>query len=331
VLRHVVGGLLLFVALVAASACAPSPESTTDPVAPSLDYAIAIHAGAGVIAEDRQSFRAEPYVESLERALGVGRSILDEGGSSLDAVERVIVLLEDDPLFNAGRGAVFNHEGRNELDASIMDGRNLSCGAVAGVSNVKNPIVLARLVMTETRHVLLGGAGAEQLGLELGLEPVTQDYYYTQPRWDALQRAITGEAASSGGGTVGVAALDREGNLAAGTSTGGLTDKRFGRIGDSPIIGAGTYADNRTCAVSATGKGEEFIRHNVAARISGLIEHGGMTLQEAAEQVVNGRLVPGDGGVIGVSRDGAIAMVFNTRGMYRGAANSAGRFEVAIW
>ncbi len=331
-LRSVVYVPLLLLTLVVSLACAPTPRSLPEAPAARLDYAIAIHGGAGVIAADRQSYRGESYLESLERALGVGRSILDEGGSSLDAVERVIVLLEDDPLFNAGRGAVFNHEGRNELDASIMDGSNLACGAVAGVSNVRNPIVLARLVMTESRHVLLGGGGAERLAREFGLEPVSQDYYYTQPRWDALQRALAVDAEEpSGGGTVGVAALDREGNLAAGTSTGGLTDKRFGRIGDSPIIGAGTYADNRTCALSATGKGEEFIRHNVTARISALIEYRGLTLQEAAERVVNGRLAPGDGGIIGVAGDGSIAMVFNTRGMYRGAADSTGRFEVAIW
>jgi beta-aspartyl-peptidase (threonine type) len=326
-LRGRLAGTLLLLLVLLACSDRGREGADTEQQAPVDRWAIAIHGGAGVIPKEMEVSQREAYLESLERALRLGQSTLEQGGTSLDTVESVIRLLEDDSKFNAGRGAVFNHEGGHELDASIMDGESLACGAVAGVSVVRNPISLARLVMTETPHVLLGGVGAERLAAELGLEPVEQDYFYTQPRWEQLQRALVEE----GGGTVGAVALDRHGNLAAGTSTGGLTNKRFGRIGDSPIIGAGTYADNRTCAISGTGRGEEFIRHNVASRIAALMEFQQLTLVEAAERVVHGRLQPGDGGVIGVDRDGGIAMVFNSQGMYRGAADSSGRFEVAIW
>jgi len=320
--RHLRDGLVWTLLLISlGSGCARSPAP--DEVA----WAIAIHGGAGTIPRDLDPESRRRYEDSLREALTLGRDLLESGGRSLDAVERVIVYLEDDPLFNAGRGAVFNAAGGNELDASLMDGASMAAGAVAGVTSVKNPITLARLVMTETPHVLLAGAGAEELAREHGLESVGPDYFWTQRRWDELQRRRAAEQ----GGTVGAVALDRAGNLAAGTSTGGLTAKRFGRIGDSPIVGAGTYADNATCAVSGTGKGEEFIRHNVAARISMLVGVGGLELEPAAQRVIGERLDPGDGGVIAVDRDGRLALVFNTEGMYRGAADSSGRFEVAIW
>jgi beta-aspartyl-peptidase (threonine type) len=302
---------------------------TPDPTA--LDYALAIHGGAGTISKSLPDSEREAYLDSLRQALRIGTSILDEGGTSLDAVEQVIRLLEDDPRFNAGRGAVFNHDGGHELDASIMDGATLGCGAVAGVTTVRHPISLARLVMERTRHVLLSGAGADRFAQEMGVERVDPDYFFTERRFEQLQRALRKQEAAAEKGTVGVAALDRQGNLAAGTSTGGLTNKKHGRVGDSPIIGAGTYADNATCAVSGTGIGEEFIRHGVAHSISELMQHRGLSVEEAARRVVHERLRPGDGGIIAVDRRGAIAMVFNTEGMYRGAADSSGRFEVMIW
>ncbi|MCP3979847.1 MAG: isoaspartyl peptidase/L-asparaginase [bacterium] len=326
---------VLFVLLALAGCSAPEPEP--EPVAvpepeppPRIEYALAIHGGAGVIDPSMPESTRTAYEESLERALHLGRSILDRGGPSLDAVERVIRLLEDDPLFNAGKGAVFNHLGENELDASIMNGANLACGAVAGVRTVKNPISAARGVMEQTRHVLLGGPGADEFAREIGLEAVAPEYFYTVRRWEQLQK-LRDRPPGDERGTVGVVALDREGNLAAGTSTGGLTGKRYGRIGDSPIVGAGTYADNRTCAVSGTGTGEEFIRHGVARSVAAMMELGGLTLAEAARRVVHETLSPGDGGIVAVGADGSIAMEFNSRGMYRGAADSQGRFEVKIW
>ena len=293
-------------------------------------WAIAIHGGAGSSPDSRTQAENDAYLASLRSALRKGTSILEEGGTALDAVEQVILLLEDDPLFNAGKGAVFNHDGRHELDASLMDGESLGCGAVAGVTTVKNPISLARLVMERTRHVLLGGVGADRFAEEMGVEPVGQDYFYTQGSHDSLQRFLKSERREAGEhGTVGAVALDRAGNLAAGTSTGGLTGKKHGRVGDSPIIGAGTYAKNATCAVSGTGVGEEFIRHGVAQRISDLMEYRGLSLDSAAQQVI-ALLDEGVGGVIAVGHDGTISLVFNTAGMARGAADSTGRFDVQL-
>lgn len=295
-------------------------------------WAIALHGGAGTIPRDLPEEQRDRYLAALEAALDLGVQILEAGGTSLDAVENVIRVLEDDPLFNAGRGAVFNHEGRHELDASIMDGQQLACGAVAAVTTVKHPISLARAVMERTRHVLLSGAGADSFAEEIGLERVEQDYFYTPRRYEQLQKALERDAGPvAERGTVGVAALDSHGNLAAGTSTGGLTNKLFGRIGDSPIIGAGTYAKNGTCAVSATGIGEEFIRHGVAHSISALMEYGGLSLQEAASKMIDEALAPGDGGIIAVAQDGTIVSAFNTKGMYRGSADANGHFEVKIW
>lgn len=294
-------------------------------------WAIAIHGGAGTIPRDIPAAEKEQYLASLRAALTLGKEVLEKGGTSLDAVEKVVRFLEDDPLFNAGKGAVFTHEGTNELDAAIMDGRTLSCGSVAGVKTVKNPISLARLVMEKSPHVFMVGEGAEKFAAEMKVEVVPKEYFFTQKRWDQLQAALKKEAEEKDKDTVGAVARDVHGNLAAATSTGGMTNKRFGRLGDVPVIGAGTYANNKTCAVSGTGWGEKFIRHTVAHDISALIEYANLSVQQAAETVIQRKLDRGDGGVIVVGRDGAIAMVFNSAGMYRGAADSTGRFEVAIW
>ncbi len=293
-------------------------------------FAIALHGGAGVISKDIDPETRDGYLNALDHALRIGYELLDAGGTSLDAVEAVVRYLEDDERFNAGKGAVFTSEERHELDASIMDGRDLNAGAVAGIRTVKNPITMARKIMEESRHVLLSGDGAENFASLMDLERVDNSYFNTERRREQLHRAQ--ERASAGNsGTVGVAALDRHGNLAAGTSTGGMTNKMPGRIGDSPLIGAGTYADNNSCAVSATGHGEKFIRNAVAYQICAIMEYTGVSLQEAAEQVIFGKLDEGDGGIIAVDRYGRIAMVFSSPGMFRGAADSEGRFEVAIW
>ena len=297
-----------------------------------VQYAIAIHGGAGgserLSEEDRRARES-----SLRQALETGQKILADGGSSLDAVEQVVRLLEDDPQFNAGRGAVYNSDGGHELDASIMDGRTLACGAVGGVRTVKHPISLARLVMTQTRHVLLVADGAERFADEMKIDRVDPEYFHTERQHRNWARAREAAAAQqeeqdSHKGTVGCVALDRHGNLAAGTSTGGLTNKKFGRVGDSPIIGAGTYADNRTCGVSCTGIGEQFIRHAVAFDVAARMAYQQKSLEDAASAVIDDTLDRGDGGLIAVDRRGSIVMKFNTPGMARAAADSAGRFEV---
>jgi len=307
--------------------------SADEPSKGSARYAIAIHGGTRGSVENMSEEERTGQLESLKKALDIGKAVLESGGDSLDAVEKTIRFLEDDPRFNAGRGAVFNSAGGHELDASIMDGRDRSCGAVASVRTVKNPIGLARLVMTETRHVLLAAAGAERFADEMEVDRVEQKYFWTEKRFEARKRAQQKQKSEEDGGwmgTVGCVALDRHGNLAAGTSTGGLTNKKFGRIGDSPIIGAGTYADNGTCAVSCTGIGEHFIRHAVAYDVSALMKYKQLSLADAAAHVIHQTLKPGDGGVIAVARDGSIVMDFNTPGMARGAADSTGRFEVKL-
>jgi len=298
-------------------------------------WALAIHGGAGTIPRNLPEEQKQQYLKSLTSALEIGRDVLKSGGTSLDAVEKVVRFLEDDPLFNAGKGAVYTHEGTHELDAAIMDGRDLSCGSVAGLKTVRHPISLARLVKERSPHVFLVGEGAEAFAAEMKVERVKNDWFDTPFRYKQLQEALQEERKTKQGkkdkDTVGAVALDTHGNLAAATSTGGLTNKRFGRLGDVPVIGAGTYANNRTAALSATGIGEEFIKHTVAHDISALVEYGGLTLQQAADRVIHQKLKPGDGGVIGVGRDGSIALVFNSEGMYRGAVDSGGRFEVRIW
>jgi beta-aspartyl-peptidase (threonine type) len=297
------------------------------------EYAIVIHGGAGNVSPlFIPPDRAEAIEAKLSEALELGTQILASGGSSLDAVEQVIRVLEDSPLFNAGKGAVFNHEGKNELDASIMDGKTLSAGGVTCVGDIKNPISAARAVMEKSEHVLLGGAGASAFAASQGIELVDSGYFYTERRWNDLQKQLEKEKVETYG-TVGCVALDRKGNLAAGTSTGGMTNKKFGRIGDSPIIGAGNYANNRTCAVSGTGHGEYFMRYTVGHDISALMEYRGWPVEKAAKEVVHRKLAGagGSGGVICVDRKGNIAMEYNTTGMLRAWANSKGDKGVRVF
>ncbi|MEZ6061680.1 MAG: isoaspartyl peptidase/L-asparaginase [Planctomycetaceae bacterium] len=295
-------------------------------------YAIAIHGGAGSAPEndeDRSSREA-----GLEQALSAGELILKDGRSSLDAVEAVIRVMEDLPQFNAGRGAVFNAAGGHELDASIMDGRDRSCGAVAGVRTIRHPITLARHVMTDTRHVLLVTDGAESFADELGdaIERVSNEWFSTDQQRKNLQKAQAFREMPDGFriGTVGCVAIDSQGNIAAGTSTGGLTNKRFGRVGDSPVVGAGTYADNSTCGVSCTGVGEDFIRHAVAYNIAARMEYLGESVEEAVRATLRHPSHRTSGGVIAVSKAGNIVMDFNTDGMNRAAADSNGRREILV-
>lgn len=312
------------------------------------NFGIVIHGGAGTILKEHMSDSLEnAYKEKLKEAISIGHEILKNGGTSLDAVTQSIKILEDSPLFNSGKGSVFTHEGRNELDASIMDGSTLNAGAVAGVRHIKNPIDLARDVMQKSKHVMLYGAGAEEFAKELGYEMMDTSYFYTQNRYETLQKVLENEKRKSEKkvsfedpfienpkfGTVGAAALDKHGNLAAGTSTGGMTNKRWNRIGDSPIIGAGTYANNKTCAVSATGWGEYFIRSVVAYDISALMEYKEMTLQKAASEVIRKKLpaLGGDGGIVAIDKDGNVAMEFNTAGMYRATMKADGELAIKIY
>jgi beta-aspartyl-peptidase (threonine type) len=290
-----------------------------------------------VIAKDTPLKERQEYVRSLDRALREGRDRLARGESALDAAEAVVRILEDDPLFNAGKGAVFTEDGGHELDASIMDGQTLACGAVGAVRTVKNPISLARRVMEKTPHVLLISDGAERFAAAEGVERVDPKYFDTDKRRKQLEQALEERRKKAAAeppksrGTVGCVARDTHGNLAAATSTGGMTAKRFGRVGDSPIIGAGTYASNATCAVSCTGTGEEFIRNAAAHEVSALMMHLGVSVEKAAHTVIFERLKPDDGGLIAVSHTGEIAMPYSTLGMFRGAADSSGRFSISIW
>lgn len=317
-------------------------------------YALVIHGGAGTITRDNLSPEMEKaYCDKLDEALAAGYKQLELGNSAMDAVLKAIQVMEESPLFNSGKGAVFTHEGRNELDASVMDGKNLKAGAVAGVSHIKSPIEAARAVMEHSEHVLLAGQGAEEFAREKGLEMVDSSYFFTERRWKSLQNAIKEEKIELDHsedkpkktsmnysvpedykfGTVGCVALDKNGNLAAGTSTGGMTNKRWNRVGDSPIIGAGTYANNKTCAVSATGHGEYFIRSVVAYDISALMDYRGLSVLDAADEVVMNKLVKlgGSGGVIAIDNAGNVAMPFNTKGMYRGFMKSNGEKQISIY
>lgn len=301
-----------------------------------MKFGMVIHGGAGTIERSEMTAESEKaHRAGLEQALKAGYTILERGGSSLDSVEAAIRVLEDNPLFNAGKGAVFTHDGTNELDASIMDGKSLGAGAVAGVQHIRNPISLARLVMEKSPHVMLAGEGAETFAKEMGVGLVDQKYFLTEERWQALQKEKASPAPmrdKDKHGTVGAVALDKAGNLAAGTSTGGTTNKRAGRIGDSPIIGAGTYANNQTCGVSCTGDGEYFIRAAVAHTVSALIEDKEMPVQEAAETALaRAKQLGGAGGLIAMDRNGNIAMPFNTSGMYRGTVDASGKINVAIY
>jgi L-asparaginase / beta-aspartyl-peptidase len=287
-------------------------------------YGLVIHGGAGTILKKQMTDQRElEYLNKLEEALRAGYNVLENNGSSLDAVNAAINIMEDSPLFNAGKGAVLTIKGKAELDASIMDGKTLNAGAVAGLTHIKNPINLARAVMEKSEHVMMIGEGAEEFAKENNLEFVDNEYFITPERLNTFQRLLKSEEEkkkAGKSGTVGAAALDKSGNLAAGTSTGGMMMKKFGRVGDAPIIGAGTYANNNTCAVSATGHGEYFIRLGVAKDISDLMEYKNFSLNEAAEKVIMNKLsgLGGTGGVAAIDKDGNIAMPFNTDGMYRG-------------
>ncbi|MFP6674911.1 MAG: isoaspartyl peptidase/L-asparaginase [Pirellulaceae bacterium] len=303
-----------------------------------IKFAIAIHGGSGSAPNTATDDAAAGRRRALENALGLGVKVLKNGGTSLDVVEQVIVLLEDDALFNSGKGAVFNHVGRHELDASIMDGRDLSAGAVAGVSIVKNPIRLSRLVMTETRHILFAGAGAEQFARDMKVELVPNSYFDTDRARASWQKALRRQKQSRASaqptqrhfGTVGCVVLDQHGNLAAGTSTGGLTDKEFGRVGDSPVIGAGTYANNKTCAVSCTGTGERFIERSIAFDVSARMAYKDLNVKQSVGEIFSQSLPDRVGGLIAVSHTGQIAIQFNTAGMARAQADSNGLFEVIV-
>ncbi|AMP97646.1 Asparaginase family protein [Pedobacter cryoconitis] len=315
-------------------------------------YVMVIHGGAGTITRKNMSPEKEAaYVAALTKALQTGYEVLKSGKTSLDAVEATIHVMEDSPLFNAGKGAVFTHDGKNEMDAAIMDGKTMMAGAVAGVTTIKNPISAARAVMEKSEHVMMVGPGAESFAKQAGIEIVDPEYFYTKERWDGLQKAIQEDSTKSvldhGNkksmklgtinpdykfGTVGAVALDKNGNLAAGTSTGGMTNKKYGRIGDSPIIGAGTYANNATAGISCTGWGEFYIRNVVAHDISAMMEYKNMSVADASRAALDkvGKM-GGDGGLIAMDAKGNVSMPFNTEGMYRGTVTENGKIEVLIY
>jgi len=328
-----------------------TPESKT-PKSENMKgkFAIAIHGGAGNLVKMKLTpEEEESYKQALDTALEAGSRILANGGTSVEAVEAAITSLEDCPLFNAGKGAVFTHDGHNDLDAAIMNGENLECGAVAGVRHIKNPITLARKVMEKSEFILLQSQGAEEFAKEHGIAWVDTSYFFTQHRWEQLQEAIEDDKTELDHsekkkasvdkpreekfGTVGCVALDVHGNIAAGTSTGGLTNKRYGRIGDSPLIGSGTYADNSTCAVSCTGKGEDFMRLNVAHDIASMMRYAQVDLQSACDSVVMKKLkaIKGRGGCIAIDSQGHIAMPFTTTGMFRGSIDVNGAKKIALY
>ncbi len=329
-------------------------SSETSSENPKAEFAIIIHGGAGTILKKNMTPEREAaYKAKLEEAIRVGYEILKDGGTSLDAVQKTINVMEDSPLFNAGKGAVFTNAETNELDASIMDGSTLNAGASAGTTNVRNPIDLARVIMEKSPHVMMAGQGAETYAEEQGLTIVDPSYFYTERRLESLKRVKEREAKKEKNidtesayidfydadiknakfGTVGCAALDKNGNLAAGTSTGGMTNKRYGRVGDAPLIGAGTYANNNSCAVSSTGWGEYFIRAMVAHDISALMQYKGLSLKEAAQEVIQNKVpeLGGDGGIIAVDKDGNMVAEFNTAGMYRATMNDKGEIEIGIY
>jgi beta-aspartyl-peptidase (threonine type) len=315
------------------------------------EFAILIHGGAGTILKKNMTPEKEAaYLSKLEEAIKVGHAILKAGGTSQQAVMKTIQVMEESPLFNAGKGAVFTHEGTNELDASFMDGKTLNAGAVAGVTSVKSPIELAIKVMTDSEHVMLSGKGAAMFAKEKGLEIVSPNYFYTERRFKSLQRIqdkakteldhddkkaafYDADIKNSKFGTVGCVALDKEGTIAAGTSTGGMTNKRWGRIGDAPIIGSGTYANNLTCGVSSTGWGEYFIRAQVAYDISAQMEYQNKSLKEATTDVIQNKLTKlgGTGGVVALDKNGNMSFEFNTAGMYRASMDDTGKLVVKIY
>ena len=341
--------LFSFILLTACNKNNTTQESSTEKPGNKTeqDFGIVLHGGAGnILKENLTDSLEQAYKIKLEEAIRTGHEILANGGTAIEAVQRTINLMEDSPLFNSAKGAVFTNEGKNELDASIMDGETLNAGAVSGVTNVKNPINLAYEVMVNSEHVMLSGKGAEQFAKEQGLEIVDPEYFYTEKRYRSMERAREREKEKNNKtafydpfikdekfGTVGCAALDKYGNLAAGTSTGGMTNKKYNRIGDAPIIGAGTYANNKTCAVSSTGWGEFFIRGVVAYDISAMMEYKGVSLQEAARKVIQEKVpdLGGNGGIIAIDHNGNVAMEFNTSGMYRAAMNKNAELTIGLY
>ncbi|SFD88372.1 isoaspartyl peptidase/L-asparaginase family protein [Roseivivax sediminis] len=310
-------------------------------MAPTEGFSLVIHGGAGVLPREKMTPEREAACHSaLDRALSAGEEVLRAGGSALDAATASVVVLEDEPLFNAGHGAVFTRDGKHEMDAAVMEGRTRFAGAVAGICGPRNPVRLARAVMERTPHVLMIGEGALALAREAGIALEDESYFFTQERWNSLQETLRMEAEgaldddpSRRHGTVGAVARDADGNLAAATSTGGMTAKRPGRVGDSPVPGAGTYADNRTCAISATGDGEAFLRLSVAHEVDARMRLAGATLGDAASAVIGEELtaIGGGGGLIGVGADGSIAAPFNCEGMYRGWSTDSGARGTAIY
>lgn len=319
-------------------------EMQTESPSAQKEWALALHGGAGTISQNLPDSIKQQYYDSLNDAVDIGEQVLSDGGSALDAVEKVVNYLEDNPLFNAGNGAVFTAEGTHELDAAIMDGSTMQAGALTGVTTVKNPVSLARKVMTESRHIFFSGNGAEQFADEMNVERVDNDYFHTVERFEQWRRAQNEESSlikpgpalrydlieDLKFGTVGAVAFDKDGKLAAATSTGGMTNKEFGRVGDVPIIGAGTFA-NETLAVSATGWGEQIMRFVSANTLANLIEFGGYTQQEALDYVLEDLMDPGDAGFITVDKNGNIIMDMNTSGMFRGSVDSEGNRTVMIW
>lgn len=325
-------------------ACHDSPKLSKEKNIPKKQkFGIVIHGGAGVIKKENMTDSLQKaYEGKLQEAIDVGHKILSEGGTALEAVQKTINVMENSPLFNSGKGAVLNTDGIAELDASIMDGKTKNAGAISGVQHIKNPINLALKVMQESDHVMLSASGAEDFAKLQGLEFVDNSYFITENRKRALEASKAKEEGLSANefflsnekyGTVGCAALDKEGNLAAGTSTGGMTNKKYGRIGDSPIIGAGTYANNKTCAISATGHGEYFIRGVVAHDISAMMEYQGISLEQAAKKVIQKKLTDmgGTGGIIGIDKKGKMVMEFNTPGMFRATKNMNGDTEIKMY
>lgn len=336
--------LIIFISILFITSCTNTNRERPNTALSKNCFGLVIHGGAGTMERSRYSIeKTNSYEKKLSEALDKGYSILENGGSALDAIEQTILVMENSPLFNAGKGAVFTSNGINELDAAIMDGSNLNAGTVAGITTVKNPIKLARRIMENSEHVMMIGKGAEIFAQEQNIEIVNPSYFRTDERWESLQKIKSREQNKDESylnknydykfGTVGCAALDKMGNLASGTSTGGMTNKKYGRVGDVPIIGAGTYANNKTCALSATGHGEFFIRNVVTHDISALMKYKNLSLDEAAKEVIMNKLVQqkGSGGVIGIDNHGNITMTFNTKGMYRGYKTSGGNMVVKIF
>lgn len=336
--------LILLLASLLFIACHDSPKISKEKNPPQVQkFGIVIHGGAGVIKKENMTDSLQKaYEEKLEEAISVGHKILSEGGTALEAVQKTINVMENSPLFNSGKGAVLNAEGIAELDASIMEGKTRNAGAISGVQHIKNPINLALKVMEESDHVMLSASGAEEFAKLHDLEFVDNSYFITERRSKALEASKAREHGVSSNefylsnekyGTVGCAALDKDGNLAAGTSTGGMTNKKYGRIGDSPIIGAGTYANNKTCAISATGHGEYFIRGVVAHDISAMMEYQGISLEKAAQRVIQKKLTDlgGTGGIVGIDKKGKVVMEFNTPGMFRASKNMKGETEIKMY